>query len=112
MSSFPKRGDVHWVALDPTLGSEIQKTRPAVIISNDVGNELASCVIVAPLSGNVNKVYSFQVKIAVIMENREKVVTNQLRTVDKQRLGKRICTLQASEMQQVDASIKLVLALT
>ncbi len=111
MSSFPKRGDVHWVALDPTLGSEIQKTRPAVIISNDVGNELASCVIVAPLSGNVNKVYSFQVKIAV-NGKPGKVVTNQLRTVDKQRLGKRICTLQASEMQQVDASIKLVLALT
>ena len=48
--SFPRRGEIYWVALDPTMGSEIAKTRPAAIISNDTGNEYSARVIVAPLT--------------------------------------------------------------
>ena len=62
---FPQRGEIYWVSLDPTIGSEIAKTRPALIISNDIGNQHADRVIVAPIStANVSKVYPFEVKLA------------------------------------------------
>ena len=53
----PRRGDVYWVALDPTLGSEIRKTRPAVIVSNDSCNAYGSRVVVLPLTSNTSSVY-------------------------------------------------------
>lgn len=62
--SFPRRGEVYWVNLDPTVGSEIAKTRPAVIISNDVGNQYADRVIVAPISSSgMSRVYPFEVRL-------------------------------------------------
>lgn len=110
MTDFPRRGDVFWVSLDPTVGSEIQKTRPAVIISNDIGNELSPCVVVAPISSSVSKIYPVQVKV-VVKGKAGKVVSNQLRTIDKRCLGKKICSLSPESMQLVDASIKIVLGL-
>ncbi len=51
--NFPRRGDVYWVDLDPTVGTEIAKTRPCVVISNDTGNEYSARVIIAAItSGN------------------------------------------------------------
>lgn len=58
---FPRRGEIYWVRLDPTVGTEIAKTRPAVIISSDNGNEHADRVIVAPItSGDLERVYPFE----------------------------------------------------
>ena len=54
MSAKPRRGDVHWVALDPTLGTEIRKTRPAIVISNDSCNAFGSRVVVIPVTSNVD----------------------------------------------------------
>lgn len=110
MTNYPKRGEVFWVHLDPTLGSEIQKTRPAVIISNDIGNELSTCIVVAPITSNVGKIYPIQVKVS-IKGKLGKVITNQLRTVDKRRLGKKIGSLDEESMLLVDSTIKLVLGL-
>lgn len=62
--TVPRRGEIYWVNLDPTVGSEIAKTRPALIISNDIGNQYADRVIVAPISsGSVKKVYPFEVRL-------------------------------------------------
>ena len=89
--SFPQRGEVYWVNLDPTIGSEIAKTRPAVVISNNVGNQYADRVIVAPTtSTNVAKVYPFEVKLDPGeggVAQTSKVLLDQIHTVDKTRLG-------------------------
>jgi mRNA interferase MazF len=53
----PRRGDVYWVALDPTLGSEIQKTRPAVIVSNNSCNAFGVRIVVLPLTSNVDSIF-------------------------------------------------------
>ena len=57
MTKLPKHGEIYWVDLDPTIGSEINKIRPAVIISKDTGNEYGQRVIVAPITSTVKKVY-------------------------------------------------------
>lgn len=88
MRNFPKRGDVYWVNLEPTLGTEINKKRPCLIISNDEGNEVSSRITVAAINSSVKKVHPFQVKIS--LKNKEgKILLNQIRTIDKQRLDEK-----------------------
>jgi mRNA interferase MazF len=65
MRRVPKRGDVYWVALDPALGSEIQKTRPAVIVSNNSCNAYGSRVVVLPLTSNVESLYPGEALVTV-----------------------------------------------
>lgn len=112
--SFPRRGEIYWVNLDPTVGSEIAKTRPAVIISNDIGNEYADRVIVAPItSGGLAKVYPFEVRISAGeagLPRDSKAVLDQIRTLDKRRLGQRLGALSSQRMAEVDQSIRLSLS--
>ena len=112
--NHPQRGEIYWVNLDPTVGSEIAKTRPAVIISNNVGNQYAERVIVAPLTtANVDKVYPFEVKLAEGeggVAQTSKVLLDQIRTVDKSRLGRRLGTLPAARIEEVNRAIRLSLA--
>lgn len=56
MKKFPERGEIYLVCLDPTVGSEINKTRPALIISNNINNQVAQTVTVIPLTSNKGKV--------------------------------------------------------
>jgi mRNA interferase MazF len=108
--SSPRRGDIYWVQLDPVVGSEIAKTRPALIISNNVGNEHAARVIVAPITtGGLVKVYPFEVRINAGeggLDRDGKVLLDQIRTVDKVRLGRRIGALEAARMREVDRAIQ------
>ena len=53
----PRRGDVYWVALDPAKGTEIRKTRPDVVVSNDSCNAFGTCVVVLPVTSNVNSLF-------------------------------------------------------
>ena len=112
--NHPQRGEIYWVNLDPTVGSEIAKTRPAVIISNNVGNQYAERVIVAPLTtANVDKVYPFEVKLAEGeggVAQTSKVLLDQIRTIDKSRLGRRLGTLPAARIEEVNRAIRLSLA--
>ena len=112
--SLPQRGDVYWVNLDPTVGSEIAKTRPALIISNNIGNQYADRVIIAPISsGNVRRVYPFEVRLETGesgLPRRSKVLLDQIRTVDKSRLGDRIGLLTPARMEEVNRAIRLSLA--
>lgn len=111
MSSFPKRGDVFWTNLDPTIGTEINKKRPCLIISEDEGNEVSSRVTVAAITSSVKNVHPFQVKIH--LKNKDgKVLLNQIRTIDKRRLEGKIGSLDQLTMRQVDRALKIYLALT
>lgn len=106
----PKRGDVWWVVLDPAVGSEIKKTRPAVVVSNDSCNAYGSRVVVMPLTSNVTTLYPGEA--AVRAGNRPaRALGDQLRSIDKTRLGKRIGRLNASELEAIDDALRITLDL-
>ena len=98
---FPRRGDIYWVSLDLTTGSETKKTRPCLIIFNDLGNQASNTVIVAPITSKAHKVYSFEVRVEVC-GTPGKAMMNQCRAVDKSRLGKKECILDAETMKQLE----------
>jgi len=103
-----RRGEVYWVNLDPTIGTEIQKTRPAVIISNDSQNKVGQRYIVAPVTSTTKNLYPFEVNIN-INGTLSKAMLDQIRTLDHQRLGKRICKLSFEELNQIERAVKIVL---
>jgi len=93
------RGEVHLVRLDPTLGSEIQKTRPCVIVSPDELNEHLRTVIVAPMTTS-GRAYPWRIRCR--FQNRfGYIVLDQLRTVDRERLVKRLGMLAAPTLTEV-----------
>ena len=109
-----KRGEIYWVNLDPTIGAEIRKTRPALVVSNDVNNVNADTVTVLPLSTSVEKVYPFQVLLPPgSYGNTEpgKVKAEQIRTVDKRRLGRLVGMLKPELMRKIEQAIRLHLVL-
>lgn len=84
-----RRGDVVRVALDPVVGSEVGKTRPAVVLQNDLANETSPTVTVLPISSNVRRVFPFQVRLPAGeggLERESKVLCEQIRTVSRERL--------------------------
>jgi mRNA interferase MazF len=106
----PRRGDVHWVILDPTVGSEIKKTRPAIVVSNDSCNSFGSRVVVVPITSNITTLYPGEAKVR--LGNRDaRVLGDQLRSVDKVRLGKRIARLDRQDLQAVDDALRITLDL-
>ena len=110
MNDFPKRGEVHWVKLDPTIGLEINKRRPCVIVSNDAGNEISKRVIVAPITSSVKHVYPFEVSVE-IQGRKGKVLLDQIRTVDKLRLSGRVVQLNKETIDQINRALKIALGL-
>jgi mRNA interferase MazF len=102
------RGEVHLVRLDPTLGREIQKTRPCVIVSPDELNEHLRTVIVAPMTTS-GRAYPWRIRCR--FQNRfGYVVLDQLRTVDRERLVKRLGTLPAATLAGVLGSLQEMFA--
>ena len=111
-----RRGEIYWTNLDPALGAELRKRRPALVASNDVNNEHSPTVTVLPLTtAGMEKAYPFQVKVpAGICAGLErcKVKAEQVRTVDKRRLvGQALGVLPAGLMVEVDAALRLHLGL-
>jgi mRNA interferase MazF len=107
---IPKRGDVYWVKLNPTVGSETQKIRPCLIVSNNAQNKKSARVIIAPITSQIKSLYPFEAKI-IVAEKEGKAMLDQIRTVDKQRLGKYICSADILTMIAVNESLKIALAL-
>ena len=105
-----ERGDVYWVNLDPTIGSEIQKTRPAVIISNNIQNKVSSRVVIIPVTSSTDKFYPFEAGIH-LKGKSAKALTDQIRSVDKSRLTEIICRLNKTEILDIEKAIKLTLSL-
>ena len=108
---FPKRGDIYLVNFDPTVGHEVKKSRPAVIITNDINNEYSPVLTVIPLSSNITRVYPFEVLVPADSDrglNKEsKIMVNQIRTVDKKRLIKKLSTVSREIIRKVEAAIRL-----
>ncbi|MCY7359826.1 MAG: type II toxin-antitoxin system PemK/MazF family toxin [Rudanella sp.] len=109
-----KRGEIWLANLDPTIGGEIQKTRPVVIVSNNSNNNSNSVVTVVPITSNATRVFSFEVflsKGTAGLPKDSKARTDQIRTLDKSRLVKLYGQLSASLMNDLDKALKLHLDL-
>jgi mRNA interferase MazF len=105
-----ERGDVFLVNFDPTVGAEAKKTRPAVVVSNNINNAHSPIVSISPITSNVRKIYSFEVEIpagAGGLRTRSKVMVNQTRAVDKIRLTSKLGHLPESLMVEMDRALKL-----
>ena len=105
------RGEVWWVDFDPSLGGEIQKTRPAVIVSNDASNRNLNRVQVVPITKRVSRVYPSEAAIDLNGEPR-KAMADQIATVSKQRLKSKVGDLTNEDMLAVGRAINLQLGLT
>ena len=105
-----RRGEVFLVNFDPTIGAEAKKTRPAVVVSNDINNAHSPIVSISPITSNVTRVYSFEVEIPpglAGLKTRSKVMINQTRAVDKIRLIKKLGPLSEKIMLDVNQALKL-----
>ncbi|HEV8524256.1 MAG TPA: type II toxin-antitoxin system PemK/MazF family toxin [Terriglobales bacterium] len=111
----PKRGDVYLVSFDPTLGAEIRKTRPAVIIQNDVANHFSPLTIVAAISSKFDEpLYPTEALVRAGeagLRSDSVVLLNQIRTIDKSRLARHLGSLRAATLLKVDRALLLSLGL-
>ena len=94
-----KRFEIYWVNLDPTIGREIKKTRPAVVISPDEVNNSLGTILIAPITSNRR---NFPTRIAFeLNENENYIALDQIRAVDRTRLNKKIAVLSRETAQMV-----------
>ena len=111
----PRRGEVYLVNFDPTLGAEIQKTRPVLIVQNDVANRHSAITIVAAITSQFDHpLYPTEVLIrppegGLRMDSVG--LLNQIRSIDKQRLVRRLGTLKPETMDRVDHAILISVGL-
>jgi mRNA interferase MazF len=114
--THPRRGEVYLVRLDPTIGAEIKKTRPALVIQNDIGNREAATTIVAVITSKFGPdLYPVEVLIQAPeggLETDSVVRLDQIRSVDKARLVTRLGRLKPITMRSVDMAIRISLGLT
>ena len=104
------QGDIYWVSLSPTIGTEIHKTRPGVVVSSDVQNISSARVMIVPVTSQITKIYPFDAAVCVD-GNPAKAMANQMRSVDKKRLGKYIGTITKMELRNIQSAIRIVLEL-
>ena len=95
---------------DPSLGGEIKKKRPAVVISTDKANPHLNRVVVIPLSSNISKMYPSETKV-IIKGKENKAMVDQIRAISKGRLVSKIQTLTINEMKRIEEKIKSFLEL-
>ena len=112
-NKFPRQGNVYRVQFDPAIGSEIRKTRPAVVISNNAMNQFAKTVLVMPVTSGRHEYY---LRIPVSppeggLAKPSVVATEQLRAVDKTRVGRRLGKLDRLTMQAIIQAVQLHVAL-
>jgi len=105
------RGSVWWVEFDPSVGSEIKKTRPAVIVSNDVANQHLARVVVIPLTNNISRLYPGEA-VVTINNKKNKAMSDQIMSADKSRLKSKIDVLSDNDMLMIENALKRFLDIT
>lgn len=112
--SFPLRGEIWLVGLDPIIGSEIGKSRPAVVISNNRNNEYSNTISVLPITSKVQDVYPFEVllpKEELKLTTDSKIKCNQIRTLDKSRLVRKMYQLSPLKMKEIERALLIHLGI-
>ena len=104
------RGDVWWVNFESSIGGEIRKKRPAIIVSNNAANKFLNRVQVIPITSNTDRLFPSEAYVT-IAGKKGKAMADQLATVSKQRLSKRIGSVSNDEMDMVAEAIKTQLDL-
>jgi mRNA interferase MazF len=100
-----KRGEVWWVNIEPSIGGEIRKKRPAIIVSNDAANKFLNRVQVIPLTSKTDRLYPSEAYVRV-RGKVGKAMADQLATVSKERLFKRIGIISTEDLRKVEEAIK------
>lgn len=106
-----KRGEVYYIDLSPTKGSEQGGLRPCVIVQNDIGNTFSTTTIIAPITSAVKKPLPTHCGIGYHHGVKGLVLCEQLRVVDKSRIKNKLTTLSAELMEQIDKAIVASLGL-
>jgi mRNA interferase MazF len=104
------RGEVWWVNFDPSVGGEIQKQRPAIIVSNDAANQYLNRLQVVPMTSRLDRVYPSEA-IVKVGRRQSKAMADQLTTVSKQRLTNRMGNLSGSDLAKVEHAVMIQLGL-
>ena len=99
-----------WVEFDPSVGTEIRKTRPAVIVSNDAANRNLARVVVVPITSNTGRLYPGEAVVSVDGQS-SKAMADQIMAADKARLKSQLGTVSKADMQVVEDALRVHLGL-
>lgn len=112
----PRRGEVYLVGFEPTAGAEIRRTRPAVIVQNDIANRWSPITIVAAVTSKKgDRVYPSNVLVEALeggLTHDSLVLLNHVRSIDRRRLVKRLGRLEPQTMKRVDRALVISFGLT
>ena len=106
----PRRGEVWWVSFDPSVGGEIQKTRPALVLSNNAANTALNRVVVVPLTSRTERLYPCEAMVTINGE-QSKAKADQIATASKQRLRNKMGSLSAADLAAVERAVLLQLGI-
>jgi len=106
----PRRGEVWWVCFDPSVGGEIRKTRPALVLSNNAANAALNRVIVVPLTSQTAKLYPGEAMVTLNGE-QSKAMADQIATASKERLRDKLGSLSLADLAAVEKAVLLQLGI-
>jgi mRNA interferase MazF len=106
----PRHGEIWWVAFDPSIGGEIRKTRPAIVVSNDAANRALNRVQVVPVTSSGKRLFPSEAYVTV-KGTRSKASADQITTASKERLREKIGKVQPAQLEGVERAIRIQLGL-